>query len=41
MERVSTGVVIVDDDLDDVVFHEDESVGIHAIDGRITRCEAA
>ncbi len=37
MERVSSRVVVVHDDLYDIVLLQDEGVGVAAVDGRIVR----
>ena len=35
MERVFAGIIIVEHDVDDVVFLEDESVAVFSVDGGI------
>lgn len=35
MERVTAGIVIVNDDIDDLVAFEDEGVGVGGVDGGV------
>ena len=35
MERVTAGIVVVDDDVDDLVAFEDEGVGVGGVDGGV------
>ena len=41
MEGVFAGVVVVEDDVDDVALLEDEGVGVRAVDVRVVRCFAS